>query len=140
MKRVLLVLGGAIAGGLLGYFAFFWIASHGLYGLILPGGLLGLGAGLSKNRYVALAVVCGLAALGLGLFAEWRFAPFADDESLGFFLLHVHHLQPITLLMIAAGGVIGFYLPYSRIEPDYHDPAGGRTPRTPVEGTKEGSA
>ena len=122
MKQALLTLGGAIAGGVLGYFAFFWLARQGFYALALPGGLLGLGAGLGKNRSVALAVLCGLAAVGLGLFTDWHFFPFAKDESLQFYLLHIHDLSPVTLLMIAAGGAIGFYVPFRRIEP--HDRTG----------------
>ena len=126
MKQTLLLLGGAIAGGVLGYFAFYWLARQGFYALALPGGLLGLGAGLGKNRSVALAVLCGLAAVGLGLFTDWHFFPFAKDESLQFYLLHVHDLSPITLVMIAVGGAIGFYIPFRRIE--RHDRRGAGTP------------
>ena len=37
LKHNGLVLLGAVIGGLLGYAAFFWMARHGFYGLILPG-------------------------------------------------------------------------------------------------------
>jgi hypothetical protein len=114
MKQALFVLGGAAMGGLLGYLAFAWLANQGFYGLILPGGLLGLGASLARNRSVLLAAVCGLLAVGLGLFAEWQVFPFAKDQSFGFFLAHVNALQPLTLLMIALGGLIGFWMPYRR--------------------------
>ena len=80
------------------------------------GGLLGLGAGITKNRWLCLAVVCGIAALVLGLFTEWRFFPFKANASLGYFLLHVYQLQGWTLLMIALGGAIGFWVPFRRIE------------------------
>src|SRR5207237_6613579 len=116
MLPTLLVFGGALLGGALGYAAFFWVASQGFYGMILPGGLLGLGAGLARGRYVWPAVVCGLLALGLGLFTEWRFDPFRADKSLGYFLGHVHELKPVTLLMIGLGGLIGFWLPFRRAE------------------------
>ena len=56
MKQTLLTLCGAVAGGILGYFAFGWLLGQGFYALMLPGGLLGLGAGLAKNRSVLLAV------------------------------------------------------------------------------------
>ena len=75
MKQSCLVLLGAAIGGAVGYFAFFWIARQGFYGLILPGGLLGLGAGVFKGRSKIVAILCGVLALGLGLFTEWRFAP-----------------------------------------------------------------
>ena len=114
MKANLLAFVGAIAGGLVGYFAFFWIARQGFYGLILPGCLLGIGAGLFPTRSVAVCIVCGLSALALGLFTEWRFAPFIQDNGLRYFLSHIHQLKPITLVMIGAGAFIGFYSPFRR--------------------------
>jgi hypothetical protein len=117
MKNTLLVLAGAAAGGVLGYYAAFWVASQGVYAPVLPGMLLGFGAGIARNRSVLLAVVCGLAALGLGLFTEWRIAPFIDDRSLRYFLTHVTDLKPITLIMIALGGLFGFWVPFRRIQP-----------------------
>jgi hypothetical protein len=132
MKQHLLVLGGALAGGLLGWLAFFWLAGQGLHVPALPGALLGLGAGLPKNRSVVLAGVCGLLATGLGLVAEWRLAPFVKDGGFGFFLLHVHELGLFTLLMIVLGGLIGFWGPYSRIEPRPRTAERG-TPAAPAE-------
>jgi hypothetical protein len=116
MKNALLVLGGAAIGGVLGYFVFFWIANQGLYGMIIPGGLLGLGAGIAKNRSIIIAIVCGALAVGLGLFTEWQFAPFKKDDSLGYFLAHIHELKPITMIMIAVGAAIAFWIPFRRIE------------------------
>jgi hypothetical protein len=116
MKQTLLVLGGALVGGVIGYHAFFWMAGQGLYGLVLPGALLGVGAGVGKNRSVWIALMCGLAALVLGLYAEWRFAPFKADDRFGYFLTHAHDLRPVILVMIALGGFIGFWIPYRRIE------------------------
>jgi len=118
MGQTLLVLIGAAAGGALGYYAFFWVAAQGFYALILPGGLLARGAGVGRNRSVLLAAACGAAAVLLGLFTEWRFAPFVKDDSFGYFLLHAHELKPVTLLMIGVGGLIGFWVPFRRIEKD----------------------
>lgn len=114
MRNNFLALGGAVVGGVLGYFAFFLIAAQGLYGLVLPGGLLGLGAGVVKNRSVLVSIVCGISAVALGLFTEYSFSPFIRDDSLGYFLSHVTELRPITLGMIAVGGCIGFYVPFRR--------------------------
>jgi hypothetical protein len=103
-KIIALGLLGAAMGGCLGYFAFFWVAQQGFYALILPAGLLGLCAGLcARRRSVVLAVVCGIAGLALGLFTEWRFAPFVADNSLAYFITHVHQLKPITMIMLGLG-------------------------------------
>jgi len=115
MKQSLLVIVGAVVGGFLGYKAFFWIAGEGFYGLILPGGLLGMGAGLARNKSLPLAVACGIAALALGVFTEWNFAPFKKDGSFGYFLVHIFDLRPLTLIMIAVGGAVGFWIPYRQI-------------------------
>jgi hypothetical protein len=110
-KNLLLGLAGALAGGAVGYIAFIWIARQGFYALMLPGAAAGLGASLLvRDRSVLRGVLCGLFALGLGLFAEWRFAPFIKDPGFGYFLAHIADLQPITLLMITAGGVFGYWL------------------------------
>jgi len=113
-KNDFLVLLGAAAGGLLGYLVFSWLTRRGFYGLALPGGLLGLGAGIARTRSKAIPVLCGLLALALGFFTEWRFAPFAADAGLGYFLSHLHRLQPLTLIMIALGALIGFWVPFRR--------------------------
>lgn len=111
MSTIALGLLGAAIGGFLGYLAFFWIAQQGFYALILPAGLLGLGAGLcARGRSVPLAVLCGVAGLALGLFTEWRFAPFKADDSLLYFLTHVHALKPLTLIMLALGTFFGYRL------------------------------
>jgi len=108
------VLIGAAAGGFFGYALFVALARRGYHGLAVPGGLLGLGAGLFKTRSKAIPVICGLAALALGLFAEWRLEASAADFSLADFLLHIYQLPRFTLLMIAAGAAIGFYVPFRR--------------------------
>jgi hypothetical protein len=114
MKQTAMTLCGALAGGTLGYFAFLWLASQGFYALALPGGLLGFGAGIGRTRIIIVPVVCGLAATALGLFTEWRFAPFAKDESLGYFVAHVFQLTPVTLVLILVGGAVGFWVPFRR--------------------------
>ena len=115
-KRDGLALLGALVGGALGYLAFFWLAGQGFYALVLPGALLGLGGGLARPRSRFVPVVCGLMALVLGLIIEWRFAPFTADTSLPYFLSHVHQLKPLTLIVIAVGAAIGFWVPFRRRE------------------------
>jgi hypothetical protein len=114
LKDNLVAIAGAVAGGLVGCFAFFWAARQGLYSLVLPGALVGLGAGVSRNSSVGVSVFCGLFGLAIGFFSEWRFAPFVADEGLGYFLSHVHELRPVTLIMIAVGAAIAFWVPFRR--------------------------
>ncbi len=55
---------GAIAGGAAGYLAFLALARLGLYALVLPGALVGIGCGmLSRGKSNLLGVVCGLLGL-----------------------------------------------------------------------------
>lgn len=58
--------------------------------------------------------MCGLAGLALGLFTEWSFFPFVDDQGQpqgpGFFLKNVTSLNGVTLLMIAAGAFFAYWM------------------------------
>jgi len=106
---------GAGVGGVVGYFAFGWLAKQGFYAVALPGALLGLGCGwLVKERCLPLSVGCGVAALGLGIFSEWSCMPFIADGGFGYFMAHLHHLPPIKLVMLALGGVFGFWFSLGR--------------------------
>lgn len=101
---------GAVAGGTIGYFAFFWIVNQGFYALIVPGGLLGIGCGLlARQPSHTRGLVCAVAAVALGFFTEWKFRPFNADESFTYLLQHAHQLQPVTLLMIGLGGLIAYW-------------------------------
>jgi hypothetical protein len=106
----LLALIGGIIGGVLGYYLFFIMTRQGLYPMVVPGALVGLGCGaLSGTKSNAIGAVCALSAVMLGLFIEWQFAPFMNDRSFGYFLTHIHKLKSMTLIMIAIGGVFGFW-------------------------------
>lgn len=103
-------LAGAAAGGGVGYFLFSWLTSQGFYAVALPGVLLGIGAGMLRQRHsLEFSLVCGLSALAMGIFAEWTRFPYAADESLAYFLMHLQDLRPVTIIMIALGGFAGFW-------------------------------
>jgi hypothetical protein len=98
---------GAALGGVAGYFLFGWILRQGLYAGVVPGALLGIGCGLLvQRRNMLLAVVCGLAALALGIFTEWKYLPFVRDGSLPFL---IQHLPAYKWLMLGLGGFAGFW-------------------------------
>lgn len=105
-------------GSVVGYFGFSWLLGYGMYAMLLPGALVGIGCGqLSRTYSIELGCVAALVALLLGIFLEWTFMPFAADESLGFFLSNLHQLTPLTLLMIIGGSVLGFV--FGRGRPEY---------------------
>lgn len=108
------VLIGALAGAAVGHLLFLWIASQGFYALVLPGGLAGLAAGIGRASSRATALACGAIGLVAGLFTEWRFAPFAADTGIGYFLTHLHQLRPLTLALIAVGTAIAVWVPLRR--------------------------
>jgi hypothetical protein len=114
MKQTLITIAGAVLGGILGYNAFFWVLKHGYYGMVLPGGLLGIGAGFGKSKSIWVPVACAMAAVALGLFTEWR--SIGKNEPFGLFLRHVFDLDAVTLVMIALGGALGFWMPFRRTE------------------------
>jgi hypothetical protein len=116
IKQDGLVLLCAVIGGVLGYFGFFLLARQGYYGMILPGGLVGVGAGLFRTKSKYVAVVCGVLALVLGLYTEWRFRPFIADDSLGYFLAHLHKLSRVSQIMLVVGTIIGFWVPFRRTQ------------------------
>jgi hypothetical protein len=102
---------GAVVGGIAGYYLFFWIANQGFYALVLPGAAVGMGCGfLARHASVPRGIACAIAALGLGLYTEWKFEPFVDDSRLAYLLLNFYKLKPITLIMIVLGAALSYYL------------------------------
>ena len=101
---------GAIAGAIVGYFVFAGLLKLGIYAMVLPGALVGLCSGmLLRGESLAMGIACAASALGLSLFCEWHFFPFADNNSLGFFLANVHQLKFATLALMALGVGLAFY-------------------------------
>jgi hypothetical protein len=102
---------GALVGGTLGYYTFGLLVRQGFYAMMIPGALMGLGCSLvARDASKARGVACAVAALALGIFAEWRFFPFNADPSLGFFLAHLGDLSGLTMLMIVAGAGFAYGL------------------------------
>ncbi|MFM8986287.1 MAG: hypothetical protein ACKONH_09570 [Planctomycetia bacterium] len=116
MKSACLVLGCGLLGGIVGHLAFGWLLTQGYYGMVLPGGLVGMAAGLPRGESRIVPVICGLAALLLGLFTEWRFFPFKMDGSFAFFLRHLDELKPVTWMMIGIGALMAWYVPFRRVD------------------------
>jgi hypothetical protein len=102
---------GAVIGGALGYYIFDWLTFYHFYGMMIPGALLGLGCGLLAQHPSRLrGLICALAALCLGVYAEWRLSPFIADRSFKYFLTNITSVNPVSLAMIAAGAFFAYWL------------------------------
>jgi len=109
-----LVMVGALAGGGVGFLAARWGATRGLDATVLAGGLIGLGAGAGQSRSVVCPVICGIAALALGMFTEWSNFPFVKDPSFAYFVAHFTDVRPLAIIAILIGAFIGFWVPFRR--------------------------
>jgi hypothetical protein len=107
----LLGLVGAAVGGVVGFYTFRWLEYHDYYGLAIPGAFVGLGCGLlAQHRSILRGIVCGVAAFILSLYTEWTHAVFLEDNTFLFMLKHLNRKSPVTLLMIAIGTIIAFWV------------------------------
>lgn len=106
---------GAIVGGLLGYIVFRLLINRGMYGLMLPGAGIGIGAALmARSRSRTLGILCGIGAVVVGLVAEWSVFPFQADDSLLYFATHLHQLTRMTWLLLGFGGLCGWWFGQGR--------------------------
>lgn len=102
---------GSILGGVVGHLAFEYLLKYGLYGAVLPGALVGIGAGLiRRRRIVAVGLFAAVVALIVGVYSELDAFTFGDG-SLAFF---VKNPQPVTWIMLAVGTGLGFMLGVGR--------------------------
>lgn len=100
-------MGGAIAGGIAGYFLFWILFKNGMVGYMIPGALLGLGAGLAaRGQSIILGVICAVLAIGLTLFTAWHVA--FQQFTLVEFLSRLHQI-PVRLLIMALGVAMAFW-------------------------------
>ena len=106
---------GAVLGGVLGYYVYVWMLQRGFYALIVPGTLLGLGFGLfSRQKSILCGIACGLFGVALGIFSEWRFFPFIEDNGFLYFLTHLYQLPAATITLILLGGLFAFWFGIGR--------------------------
>ncbi len=106
---------GGVVGAVIGFFIVRWLKGQGMYGMMIPGALIGLGAALAaRGKSVLLGVICAVAAVVAGIVIEWAVFPFVKDKSFSFFVAHLNHLKPMTLIMIGLGAVFAFWLGQGR--------------------------
>ena len=119
---------GALFGAALGYWCVGAFAHQGLHAIVLPAALPGVVAGFSsKERSRGWAVFYGVLGMAAALLTEWRFRPFVADSGLGYFLRHLHDLQPIVIAVIIIGAILGAILSISfwrsRRDPEGSNPS-----------------
>jgi hypothetical protein len=103
-------LAGSLLGAVLGYFVFDFALGNGLYMMVAPGALVGLGCGyLSGVRSLPIGVLAAVIALVFSLFLEWHFLPFRADRSLSFFLQNIADVNKMDLIMIGVSTLFGFW-------------------------------
>jgi len=79
--------------------------------MVLPGASIGLGCGLlARHRSSVRGLACAIAALGLGLYTEWVYEPFAASDRFGYLAMHFYQLPLLTLIMIGLGAAMAYYL------------------------------
>ena len=102
---------GAVIGGTIGWLVFGWLLSQGYYALALPGALVGLGFGtLSRRSMLIGGLFCAAAGFALMVLCEWSHRPFSDDESLLYFVTHLHQLdKQFTYVLLAVGTIFAFW-------------------------------
>ena len=101
---------GAVVGAVVGYYAFGWLLAQGMYAMVLPGALIGLGCGmLLGGASPWMGIACAVAALVVEIVCQWHFLPFAQDESFGFLLRNIHRLPPMQLVMIVVGVLVAYW-------------------------------
>ena len=106
-------LAGAVVGGAIGYLAFFWLAKQGLYAIVLPGTLVGLGFGaLSGRRSLVDGVVCAVLAGLFGLFVDWQFS--GAGSGFAFFVTHAREAPRVKRILIAVGALLAFWFGQGR--------------------------
>jgi hypothetical protein len=100
---------GAVLGGVAGFYTYRWILSQGFIGGMIPGAFVGLGCSLlARHPSVARGVLCGIAGLVLGFFADW-FTNITTD-TFWIYLQNVKSINKVVLLTIVLGAVIAFWL------------------------------
>ncbi len=102
---------GAIIGGGVGWFAYFWLLNQGYDGLMIPGALVGAGfSTLSRRSAWSFGVACAVMGLGLMLVCEWQSLVNFRNGSFFDFLAHIPKLNTADKIMLGGGTLIAFWI------------------------------
>jgi Ca2+/Na+ antiporter len=100
---------GAVLGAVIGSAIFLALLKIGLYALIVPGALTGMGgAWLSRIYSPVVGVICLVIGAVVTILCEWYKFPFIADDSFIYFVTHLHQLKAMALLLGGIGIVVAF--------------------------------
>lgn len=106
LKATAGTVGGAAAGAML----FGFLLRYGIYAMVMPGVLVGLGCGsLAGGRATGLGVSAAVIAFAVSLGLEWHFFPFSKDDSLPYFVRHLSDLTARTWITVTIGTLAAFW-------------------------------
>ena len=72
---------GALLGGVIGFFLFQFLHAQGLYFMVLPGALVGLGCGFAaRSRSIVFSIIAMVIAIPVAIFCEWKTDAFFCDD------------------------------------------------------------
>jgi hypothetical protein len=104
---------GAIVGGIAGYLLFWALARANLVGYMIPGGLLGAGAGwAARGKSQLLGIICAVLAIGLTLFTAWHVA--FPHVTFVEFLSRLHQLHLSRQVLMALGVMLAYWFGQGR--------------------------
>ena len=101
---------GSFAGAFLGYLGFAMLTKIGVYAMVVPGAMTGLGCGAqSGTKSIPLGLYAAALAFIVSVLIEWHFFPFVADESLPYFVSNLDGLSRLTKVMFGFGTFAGFW-------------------------------
>lgn len=101
---------GTVFGAIAGAAVFGFLLRQGIYAMVIPGTLIGLGCGgFAKGRSTGLGISAAVIAFVVSLGLEWHFRPFVLDDSLSYFLSHLRDLTTMTWITVSLGTFAAFW-------------------------------
>ena len=100
------VLGG-ITGGVVGGFICRFLADQGLYAVVIPGALVGLGFGLAaKKGHIVFGLVSGIMGLLAGLMTQWLV--YSNEPSFFKLVAELKDYHVMTFILLGLGTLLAF--------------------------------
>ena len=80
-KQIPLGILGAVLGAVVGFFLFQFLTQQGLYLIVLPGALVGLGCGFAaRSRSFVFAIIAVAVAIPATIVCEWKTDAYLCDD------------------------------------------------------------